>query len=105
VVYLSGLEGASNMTTLIIGSLLLGAILGLRFSIRALVPATVIGLILIGFGGFGAVILGVKGLELSGGWVVAAMIIFTIALQIGYLLGVLGRALRANEEIVRPGVG
>jgi hypothetical protein len=71
------------MVMIALCSSLIGAVLGTRFRIHALLPAAVFGLAVI------AISAVVKGSPISS--MIVATIIFTVALQVGYLGGVFTR--------------
>jgi hypothetical protein len=78
------------MSTTIIASLLVGAVLSLRFKILILVPTiTAAWAVLTGIG---------LVWEIAAAWVVLEIVVVTTALEVGYLATLLmeGRAIRPN---------
>jgi hypothetical protein len=80
-----GPRGDGHVLSLLIIGVLVGAGLGLRFKLIVLVPAI----------GFACAVIAAYGLEHGNGgwWLVLAMIIITISIQVGYLVGFILRSL------------
>lgn len=79
------------MGMIAICSWLSGATLGIRFRVAVLLPATILGLVLIAVGA------GLKSSTIS--WASTSAVIFAAALQLGYLCGVLARLWLASAPL------
>jgi hypothetical protein len=94
---ISDVEGAQEggpMLTIMLSSLLIGSVLGLRFRMQVLLAAI----------GTAVVIVGTEGLlrHSSSFALLGALTATVIAMQVGYLLGVLGRLARASIPPFMP---
>lgn len=81
------------MSLIIVSSFLVGAVLGLRFTVMAVVPANVAGAL--------AVVMGAMLLDHSATSVVLAVLGFSAALQGGYMFGSFTRFTLAAMRVAR----
>ena len=79
------------MSMIAISSWLIGAVLGTRFRVHVLLPATILGLVLV------AAIAALKGSTLASAGISA--VIFMMALQLGYLGGLATRSILAAARL------
>jgi hypothetical protein len=82
------------MFTLTIGCMLVGAVLGLRFTVWVLIPG-------IAFGLFAAAATGIAHRE-GMGTIALAMVLIAVGLQLGYLMGTATRFVMAGARAAQP---